>query len=44
MTTLNHPQGGLTPDVVRLVDPDGLVALAEPREGGVLKPIVGFRG
>jgi tRNA pseudouridine55 synthase len=31
-------------DPVRLVDDDGLVALAEPREGGVLKPIVGFRG
>ena len=42
--TLNHPQGGRAPNVVRLVDPDGLVALAEPREGGVLKPIVGFRG
>jgi tRNA pseudouridine55 synthase len=42
--TLNHPQGGLTPGVVRLVDPDGLVALAEPREDGLLKPIVGFRG
>jgi tRNA pseudouridine55 synthase len=30
--------------VVRLVDDDGLVALAEPRDGGRLKPIVGFRG
>ena len=29
--------------VVRLVDDDGLVALAEPRDGGRLKPIVGFR-
>jgi tRNA pseudouridine55 synthase len=29
--------------VVRLIGPDGLVALAEPR-GGLLKPIVGFRG
>jgi tRNA pseudouridine55 synthase len=29
---------------VRLVAPDGLVALAEPREDGLLKPIVGFRG
>src|SRR3954447_14518880 len=27
--------------VVRLVDDDGLVALAEPREGGMVKPIVG---
>jgi hypothetical protein len=30
--------------VVRLVDEDGLIALAEPRDGGRLKPIVGFRG
>ncbi|MGI8623663.1 MAG: tRNA pseudouridine(55) synthase TruB [Solirubrobacteraceae bacterium] len=30
--------------VVRLTDAEGLIALAEPREGGVLKPIVGFRG
>jgi tRNA pseudouridine55 synthase len=31
--------------VVRLVDDDGLIALAEPRDGGrVLKPIVGLRG
>ncbi len=29
---------------VRLVDRDGLVAIAEPREGGLLKPVVGFRG
>ena len=29
---------------VRLVDADGLIALAEPREDGTLKPIVGFRG
>jgi tRNA pseudouridine55 synthase len=29
---------------VRLVDADGLIALAEPREGGLLKPVVGFRG
>jgi tRNA pseudouridine55 synthase len=28
----------------RLVDDDGLIALAEPREGGLLKPVVGFRG
>ena len=28
----------------RLVDDSGLIALAEPREGGLLKPIVGFRG
>jgi tRNA pseudouridine55 synthase len=30
--------------VVRLIDGEGLVALAEPRDSGVLKPIVGFRG
>ncbi len=29
---------------VRLVDEDGLIALAEPREPGMLKPVVGFRG
>jgi tRNA pseudouridine55 synthase len=29
---------------VRLVDADGLIALAEPREDGTLKPVVGFRG
>jgi tRNA pseudouridine55 synthase len=29
---------------VRLVDADGVVAIAEPRPGGVLAPIVGFRG
>lgn len=29
--------------VVRLTDPDGLVALAEPRPGGLLAPIVGLR-
>ena len=29
---------------VRLVDDDGLIALAEPREDGTLKPVVGFRG
>ena len=28
---------------VRLVDADGLIALAEPRESGMLKPVVGFR-
>jgi tRNA pseudouridine55 synthase len=30
--------------VVRLTDPDGLIALAEPRPGGTLAPIVGLRG
>ena len=29
---------------VRLVDGDGLIALAEPRADGMLKPVVGFRG
>jgi tRNA pseudouridine55 synthase len=29
---------------VRLTDADGLIAIAEPRDGGLLKPIVGFRG
>jgi len=29
---------------VRLLDADGLVALAEPRADGTLKPVVGFRG
>jgi tRNA pseudouridine55 synthase len=29
---------------VRLVDEDGLIALAEPREPGMVKPVVGFRG
>jgi tRNA pseudouridine55 synthase len=31
-------------DVVRLTDVDGLVALAEPRPGGLLAPVVGLRG
>lgn len=31
-------------ETVRLVDGEGLIALAEPREGGLLKPVVGFRG
>jgi len=30
--------------VVRLRDDAGLIALAEPRPGGLLKPVVGFRG
>jgi tRNA pseudouridine55 synthase len=29
---------------VRLLDDAGVIALAEPREGGLLKPVVGFRG
>jgi tRNA pseudouridine55 synthase len=35
---------GRADGVVRLLDDDGLIAVAEPREGGQLKPIVGFRG
>jgi tRNA pseudouridine55 synthase len=30
--------------IVRLHDAEGLIALAEPREHGLLKPVVGFRG
>ncbi len=37
-------EGEASAPVVRLVDPDGLVALAQPRDPGQLKPIVGFRG
>ena len=29
---------------VRLRDDDGLIAIAEPREDGTLKPVIGFRG
>ena len=36
--------GAAAGDVVRLVDADGLIALAEPRADGSLKPVVGFRG
>jgi tRNA pseudouridine55 synthase len=35
---------GAAAGTVRLVDGDGLVALAEPRPDGTLKPVVGFRG
>jgi tRNA pseudouridine55 synthase len=37
-------EAGAADDVVRLRDEDGLIALAEPRPGGLLKPVVGFRG
>jgi tRNA pseudouridine55 synthase len=37
------PPDGATGEVL-LVDADGPVAIAEPRDGAVLKPIVGFRG
>ena len=33
-----------TQGTVRLADADGLIALAEPRPDGTLKPVVGFRG
>lgn len=29
---------------IRLMDEEGLIALAEPRDDGTLKPVVGFRG
>jgi tRNA pseudouridine55 synthase len=35
---------GPAPPIVRLEDDHGLIALAEPREGDLLKPVVGFRG
>jgi len=35
---------GSDPVAVRLTDSSGLVALAEPRPDGTLKPVVGFRG
>jgi tRNA pseudouridine55 synthase len=35
---------GDAPGTVRLLDRDGLIALAEPRGDGTLKPVVGFRG
>ncbi|MGN6869535.1 MAG: tRNA pseudouridine(55) synthase TruB [Solirubrobacteraceae bacterium] len=38
------PGDGGGAEVVRLTDPDGLVALAEPRPGGMLAPVVGLRG
>jgi tRNA pseudouridine55 synthase len=35
---------GLQDEIVRLVDADGLIALAQPADGGAtLKPMVGFR-
>ena len=35
---------GTAEGAVRLRDADGLIAVAEPREDGTLKPVVGFRG
>jgi tRNA pseudouridine55 synthase len=36
--------GPVDAPIVRLQDAEGLIALAEPRPDGVLKPVVGFRG
>jgi tRNA pseudouridine55 synthase len=36
--------GGSAEGTVRLTDAKGLIALAEPRADGTLKPVVGFRG
>jgi tRNA pseudouridine55 synthase len=38
------PGGGVPGPQVRLTDADGLIAVAEPRPDGTLKPTVGFRG
>jgi tRNA pseudouridine55 synthase len=38
----SHPPHART--IVRLRDAEGLIALAEPRGGATLKPVVGFRG
>jgi tRNA pseudouridine55 synthase len=38
------PEGAASAPVIRLRDADGLIALAEPRGDGTLKPVVGFRG
>jgi tRNA pseudouridine55 synthase len=35
---------GAAQGTVRLRDEDGLIALGEPREPGLIKPVVGFRG
>ena len=35
---------GAASGTVRLRDESGRIALAEPRPGGTLKPVVGFRG
>jgi tRNA pseudouridine55 synthase len=36
--------GGVAGPHVRLTDAEGLIAVAEPRPDGTLKPVVGFRG
>ncbi|HEV7363776.1 MAG TPA: tRNA pseudouridine(55) synthase TruB [Solirubrobacteraceae bacterium] len=38
------PGGGVGGPHVRLTDAEGLIAVAEPRPDGTLKPTVGFRG
>jgi tRNA pseudouridine55 synthase len=38
------PPAGAGGAYVRLTDGDGLIAIAEPREDALLKPVVGFRG
>ena len=38
------PPGAGPEQLVRLLDDDGLIALAQPRDDGRLKPTVGFRG
>jgi tRNA pseudouridine55 synthase len=37
------PEAAPAEGVVRLLDDAGLIALAEPRPDGLLKPVVGFR-
>ncbi len=39
-----RPVAGVATAAVRLRDPGGLVAIAEPQPDGSLKPVVGFRG
>jgi tRNA pseudouridine55 synthase len=45
-TIAHPPRAEAEPEVehVLLADADGPVAIAEPREDGLLKPVVGFRG
>ena len=38
------PEHDVEAGTVRLIDAAGLIALAEPRADGTLKPVVGFRG
>jgi tRNA pseudouridine55 synthase len=41
---IRAPAGPTGAETVRLIDGDGLIALAEPRPDGTFKPVVGFRG